>query len=283
MFRLHIVHGPVLALVISLLTSDMCSANEYEQQPSATPQLLPDCPEWLAGYKFNQAQFTFVRIKFSSERDRSVRRVNPKRENWGSWATDWPDADRNLSAKIRQHTSLNVDPEGKILELTDPELSKHPFVYMAEPGSLVLKDNEVTALREYLLGGGFLMVDDFWGETEWEQFHTQIKRVFPNRDPRDLPLDHKIFHCVFDLKEKPQVPSIAVALSGSTTERWDAKEANYRAIFDDSGRMMVIACHNTDLGDGWEREERHEGYYQEFGAKKAYPMAINIIFFALTQ
>jgi len=253
-------------------------AQEAQRKEQTSSAKLPGCPDWLATYPFKHKQFTFVRIQYSSLGDRTGR---PPR--LGRWATDWPDADRMLSEKLRQHTSLQVDPLGKTLKLTDPNLSDYPFLYMAEPGGLLLTDDEVTALRRYLSQGGFLMLDDFWGEDEWAQCHSQLKRVFPDREPQELPLEHKIFHCVFDLQEKPQVPSIGAALSGQTTERFDAQSAHYRAIMDDHGRMLVLACHNTDLADGWEREAAQEWYYREFSVKKAYPMAFNIIFFALTQ
>ena len=197
--------------------------------------------------------------------------------------TDWPDADLNLAAQVSRHTTLKVDMEGKTLKLTDPTLADHRFIYMAEPGSLLLEQDELTALRRYLLDGGFLMVDDFWGDGEWQGFYNQIKRVFPNREPVELPVTHKVFHCVFDLTEKPQVPSIGHALAGYKTERVDAKEVNYRAFFNDAGRMMIITCHNTDLADGWECEDTDAWYYKEYSVKRAYPMAINITFFALTQ
>ena len=148
-----------------------------------------------------------------------------------------------------------------------------------------MSDEEVLSLRQYLLGGGFLMVDDFWGEVEWVNLYYEIKRVFPKREPVELNLDHPIFHCFYNITEKPQVPNIGIALrnqsTGITWEREDAKEPHYRGMFDDNGRMMVIFCHNTDLGDGWEREDENEYYYQEFSLKKAYPMGINIVFYAL--
>lgn len=232
-------------------------------------------PEWENDPVFADDVFTFVRIRYNS---------------WGrgwAWQTDYPDSDLNFSYRLQQLTSLKVHPDGKILELTDPELFDHPFIYMIEPGRLHFSEDEVAALRRYLANGGFLMVDDFWGEDEWDNFYHEIKRVFPDREPEELPLEHPIFHCVYDLKEKPQIPSINAAISGRargiTWERWDAREPHYRAIFDDQGRMMVIICHNTDLGDGWEREGEDEWYFREFSEKKAYPLGINIVFYALTH
>jgi len=169
------------------------------------------------------------------------------------------------------------------LRLTDPELFAYPWIYIIEPGDMFLTEPEVEGLRGYLEQGGFLMVDDFWGEDEWQVFYNQIKRVFPHREPEEVPLEHEIFHCVYDLNEKPQIPSINAALNGFSTERADAERANYRAIYDDKGRMMVFICHNTDLGDGWEREGENAWYFREFSEKRAYPLGINIVVYAMTH
>jgi hypothetical protein len=160
---------------------------------------------------------------------------------------------------------------------------------MIEPGRLLFSDEEVLALRKYLLSGGFLMVDDFWGDFEWENFYQQIKRVFPDREPEEIPLTHEIFQCVYRLKEKPQVPSIHSWPGPGSNVTWEwghggnEREVHYKQIRDDKGRMMVIICHNTDLGDGWEREGENVDYFHEFSEKKSYPMGINIITYAMTH
>jgi Domain of unknown function (DUF4159) len=232
-------------------------------------------PEWEVDPQFKSDVFTFVRIKWRSWRYSDT------------WLTDYPDSDLNFSFRLQQLTSLKVEPKPKILSLTDDELFDYPFIYMLEVGSLSFTEEEVAALRRYLLNGGFLMVDDFWGEQAWENFYQEIKRVFPEREPIELDLTHKIFHCVYDLKELPQIPGIDTFLMyrdpKHTWERNDAKEVHYRGIFDDKGRMMVIICQNTDLGDGWEREGEDETYFREFSEKKAYPLGINIIFWAMTH
>jgi hypothetical protein len=230
-------------------------------------------PVWETSQRFKSDVFTFVRVKYSSHGG----------GRGGNWATDYPDSDLNFSYRLHELTSLETDPHGKILELTDDALFDYPFLYLIEPGRLWFSDEEVTALRRYLLNGGFLMVDDFWGEYEWQNFYEQIKRVFPDREPLELPLEHEIFHCVYDLKKKPQVPSIHAWYSGYTYERPDAQEPHYRAIFDDQGRMMVIICHNTDLGDGWEREGEDPRYFKEMAEKWSYPMGINIVTYAMTH
>lgn len=240
-------------------------------------------PQWEIATEFSKDVFTFIRIRYSTGG-----RHNNYYRGGGDWRTDYPDAELNLSYRLQQMTSLKVHPEGKVLELTDQELFNYPFIYIVEPGDLLFSEEEVKALRHYLLNGGFLMVDDFWGEEEWDNFYQQIKRVFPQREPEELAIEHPIFHCVFDLKEKPQMPSIhhvyrARGTPYETYERRDAREVHFKAIYDDKGRMMVIICHNTDLGDGWEREGEDEYYFREYAEKKAYPMGINIIFYAMTH
>jgi hypothetical protein len=245
-------------------------------------------PEWTPDKDFPYDVFTFARIRYSSGYGgRGYGRGYGRGFSGGNWATDYPDSDLNFSYRLHQLTSLEVNPDGVILQLTDPELFHYPFIYIVEPGGLTFTEEEIPILRRYLLNGGFLMVDDFWGEDEWYNFYYEIKRVFPEREPVELPVSHPIFHAVFDLKEKPQIPSINVALSGRpygiTWEREDAREVHFKALYDDKGRMMAIICHNTDLGDGWEREGEDEWYFREFSEKKAYPMGINIVFYAMTH
>ena len=233
-------------------------------------------PTWKNPTQFKHDTFTFVRVRYDSWQHRA------------KWATDYPDSDLNFSYRLQQLTSLKVDPNGKIMRLTDPELFQHPFLYMIEPGDLIFSEEEVKALRKYLLNGGFLMVDDFWGSNEYDNFVYEFKRVFPKRELKELPLEHPIFHIVFDLKVKPQVPAIQTALEGRpygiTWERGeDGREVHYQGVFDDEGRMMAIICHNTDLGDGWEREGENHWYFKNFSEKYAYPMGINILFYAMTH
>ena len=156
---------------------------------------------------------------------------------------------------------------------------------MIEPGSLGFLEDEVDALRRYCLNGGFLMVDDFWGQWEYDNFYREIKRVFRNREPEELPLSHEIFNNVYALNEKPQIPAINWAYNGRTWEDHgrNSRTPHYQGIKDDDGRVMVLICHNTDLGDGWEREGENRRYFEEFSVKKAYPLGINIVTYAMTH
>lgn len=238
-------------------------------------------PDWKVDPNFEKDVFTFVRIEYDSYGGRG----------WGGgWRTDWPDADLNFSFRLQQLTSMRVNPEPITMRLTDPKLFDYPFIYIVEPGSLGFSDDEVIALRRYLLNGGFLMVDDFWGDYEWDNFAREMKRVFPDREPKELPLEHEIFRCVYRLKEKPQIPSIGAAWAGRedgiTWERGhggNTQTVHYKGLFDDKGRMMAFIGHNTDLGDGWEREGEDPWYFKEFSEKKAYPLGINVVVYAMTH
>lgn len=242
----------------------------------------PDAaPNWTNNPAFKKDVFVFARLQYGSY---------GYRRRGGGWATDFPDADLNLSFRLQQMTSMKVDPDGIVLEITDKRLFDHPFVYMVEPGGLSFTDEEAKILRKYFLNGGFMMVDDFWGEAEWENFYTEIKKVFPDREPVELEMDHPIFHTVFDIrlpKNKMQVPNIGLGTEsqyhGVTWERTDAQDVHFKGIFDDKNRMMVFIAHNTDNGDGWEREGENEYYFREFSEKKAYPLGINVIFYAMTH
>ncbi len=239
-----------------------------------------DVPNWEVDKRLPKDVFTFVRIKYDSY----------GYGRGGGWDTDYRSSDLNFSLRLQQLTSMKVNPEPIVLELTDPKLFDYPFIYIIEPGRLTFHPDEVKALRRYCLNGGFLMVDDFWGDEEYDNFYREIKQVFPEREPEEVPLEHQIFQCVYPLKEKPQLPSIHAAWAGRDSGMtWeprygsDTSIPHYRAIKDDADRIMVFICHNTDLGDGWEREGENQWYFEEFSVKKAYPMGINIVTYAMTH
>ncbi len=235
-------------------------------------------PEWNNPAGFERDTFTFARLRYRRGGGHGWR---------GGWATDLPDSDLNLSYRLQQMTSMKVNPDGRVLRVTDPDLGEYPFVYIVEPGGLSLDDEEVTALRKYLLNGGFLMLDDFWGEAEWENCEAVLRLVFPERSFVELPLDHPLYHCVFEIKSKGQVPNIYTGIrsqyTGVTWERPDAAEVHHRGITDDRGRLMVLATHNTDNGDGWEREGEDDYYFHNFSEKISYPLGINIVFYVMTH
>lgn len=239
-------------------------------------------PMWEVDSRYLADTFTFARVRYTTDpwmgRDK--------------WLIDYPDSDLNFSLRLQQLTSLKVNPNPVIVDLTDPKLFDYPFLYLIEPGGIMLNDAEVKALRRYCLNGGFLMIDDFWGDEEYQSLERELKRVFPDREAKEVPLTHEIFQCVYPLSEKPQVPSIGAArrynydgavVTNEYRPGSDTSKAIYRAIVDDAERIMVFICHNTDLGDGWEREGDNKWYFEEFSVKKAYPLGINIVTYAMTH
>lgn len=239
-----------------------------------------ETPRWTNDPAFSKDVFTWVRLKYSVNGEYGFGRSGNDR-----WKIDFPDCDLNLSFRLQQMTSLKVDPDARAMAITEKDLAQHPFVYIVEPGRLTFEDEELPILRKYLLNGGFLLADDFWGDWEWANFQEQLARLFPDRRPVDLGLDHPVFNGVFTVKEKPQIPGIELWENG---HEWDRRRpgsqgANYRAILDDKGRVMVLICHNTDLGDAWEKEGANPEYFRRYSEKFAYPLGINIIFYAMTH
>lgn len=232
--------------------------------------------------EFREDVFTFARLKFQADRD--------SRFGGGRlWDDDAPEADLNLIFRLHETTSLKVRPGLNFIDITAQDLANYPFVYLASAGRVVLSDEEATALRQYLLNGGFIMADDFWGDDQWMHFHEQIKRVFPDREPVELTLNHRIFHTVFDFKKQPQIPSVGAYLrtGQSYDPGWPYSEKNqdphYYALYDDKQRMMALLCHNNHYGDGWEHEGDDASYFERFSEPMAYPMLINILVYAMSH
>lgn len=241
-------------------------------------------PTWPLRPGFEKDVFTFARVKYSSSR--------AERSSF-AWWTDYPDADLNLSYRLHQLTSVEVNPEPRIVEITDPELFDYPWTFMSGAGNIVLTDEEARTLRKYLLNGGFLMIDDFWGRREWEGVYRAMKEVLPDREPVDLPRSHPLFHCLYNLPDDLplQTPNVRAAVSNRDTGiTWedghaggDTQDIHFRAIFDDKGRIMVLICHNTDNGDGWEEEGSDPWYFTEYSEKRVYPLGFNIVFYIMTH
>lgn len=257
----------------SRTTGQERTAREIESHSTGTPT-------WTNAPGFTQDVFTFARVVY-------------EQGGWGGhggWSTDTPDSDLNFSYRLQQMTSMLVDPDGRLLRLTDPELSQYPFIYIVEPGGLSFSEAEASALRAYLLNGGFLMLDDFWGDLEWSNCEEKMKQVFPDRAFQELPLDHPLYHCVFEIPSKGQVPNWRQGMESQYTgETWesnhegDTRTVHHRGITDDKGRLMVLATHNTDNGDGWEREGEDGYFFQHFSEKISYPLGINIVFYVMTH
>ncbi len=242
-----------------------------------------ETPNWSNPAGFEKDVFTFARVRYTRGRGNFYRRRG------SGWGTDMPDSDLNFSYRLQQMTSLRVDPDGRVLDLTDPDLVNYPWIYLVEPGGMYLSEQEASALRKYLLNGGFLMFDDFWGDAAWLNVEREMKKVFPERGFSELPLDHPLYNAVFPIKSKGQVPNYGTGeMSQYTGVTWedhdgDTQTVHHRVIADDKGRLMVFAAHNSDNGDGWEREGEYQYFFENFSEKIAYPLGINVVFYVMTH
>lgn len=250
--------------------------------PGFRPRRLPardEFPRWKNSPGFEQDAFTFVRIQYDSYGPFGW---------WDRWDNDYPDGDWNFSYRLQQMTSLKVDPDGRVLRFSDPELFRYPFIYLAGVQTMRLSSTERLALRRYLLNGGFMMVDDFWSARAWGNLLAEMRQVFPDREPTELSINHPIFHQVYDLEELPQVVDFKTWSDGYAFEHAhgaaDGDHApHFWAYHDDRDRVVALLCHNNDIGDGWEREAENESYFREFSEKRSYPLGINVVTYALTH
>jgi hypothetical protein len=197
------------------------------------------------------------------------------------WAVDYPQADHWFVSVLGRLTGIDVYPSDNVLRLDDPELRRYPFLYAVEVGSMGLSPAEIDGLRGYLLAGGFLMVDDFWGTYEWDVFEREMARVLPEYAIVDISLEHPIFSTFYQIDEIIQVPAVNRAISGGPTWERDGYVPTVRGIFDEAGRLMVIINWNTDLGDAWEwaEEPRYPLSYSTY----AYQVGANTVIYAMTR
>lgn len=235
--------------------------------------------------------FTFCRIMYDSYGRRSWGRGG------GSWRTDYPDSEDNFSVRLSELTTIEVNKnefgefQHTYLRLTDDDLFNYPFIYMLEVGNLHFSDEEAKRLGEYLLRGGFLLVDDFWGTQAFQNWEVEFSRALPPDEypMKDIPIEHEIFRIVFQLDEKPQIPGIGhwQRYGGDTSEARGFgdpdPDVHIKGVWDKNGRLMAVINHNSDLGDGWEEEAKNPQYFEEVSKRGAYPFGINIIVYAMTH
>jgi hypothetical protein len=237
----------------------------------------PATPEDFAG------GFQFCRVAFASD----------FRGDGGNWSVDYPRADINLSIRLRELTKTDVsvdasnEPLPLLITLDSAELFQCPFIMMTEVGSASINDEEAARLREYLLKGGFLWADDFWGSYAWEWWVAQFNKVLPiaKYPIIDLQSSHALFSSQFQISKVPQIANIGhwAGTGGGTSERYeDSAVAHARAVVDEHGNIMVLMTHNTDLGDSFEREADDPQYFYQMSVP-GYAFGVNTLLYALTH
>ena len=266
-----------VALAVCLVTAGVVAAQQRWGRLYRAPPRFPTADSFDGAFNFCRGMFTSIRGEAGGQ----------------GWWTDYPDADINFSIRLSELTKTRVsrargdEPNHLVVRLMDDELFLCPYLHMEDVGTLSFSDEEVARIREYLLKGGFLWVDDFWGSYAWEQWTSEIRRVLPPDEYpiHDLGKDHPFWRAMFQIEELPQIPSINHwrRTGGETSERgWDSAEPNIRGISDAHGRLMVLMTHNTDISDAWEREGEDPRYFYLF-SPNGYAVGINVLMYAMTH
>jgi hypothetical protein len=267
---------------IALLSVLYAFQRPFREYPGVEYSDFPLPPDWQ-----EKTEWVFARLMFpSAPGARFVRRYNRSgAADWAqgatSWTQDYPRADRHFAQALRRLTRINVRSIEQPVNLDDgDDVYNWPWLYAVQVGEWKLTDSQTKTLREYLLRGGFLMCEDFWGTAEWAVFEESMKRVFPDRPIVELESSDPIFHTVFDLDERYQVP-------GEWSLRWgrpyrnDGTKAYWRGIYDNRGRLMVAICFNSDLGDSWEwaDDPRYPEKFSALGIR----IGVDYVVYAMTH
>lgn len=237
----------------------------------------PGVPPRFPPKNFEDGRVTICKLMYTSNR----------REAGGiGWSTDYPFAAINLMTRLSELTRIPISRDGSkeinywVIRLTDDALFDCPFLIGSDVGTASFSDTEAKRLREYLLKGGFLMVDDFHGTQDWENFMNGMRQVLPDRPIEDLESGDEIFHTLYDVDDKMQIPGEQYVWTGRTYEK-DGYQPKWRAIRDEKGRIMVAICHNMHLGDAWEWAD--DPNYPETFASMAFRVGLDYILYGMTH
>jgi hypothetical protein len=269
------------AALISLLAAQ----RPFRVYPSLEPYDNVDLPP---GWQ-DQSEWVFARLmypqhpfaRFANRRRYGGGGGYDWREGGTSWTQDYPRADRHFAAAMNRLSRVNARSVEQPINLDDgDDAFNYPWMNAGEMGDWKLTTPQITALREYLMRGGFLMLDDFWGTEEWNRFMESMARVFPDRPIVEIADDDPIFHIVYDLDDRYQVPG-QWALARNTTYRNDGATAHWRGIYDDNGRVMVAMTFNSDIGDSWEwaDDPRYPEKYSALGIR----IGVNYVIYSMTH
>lgn len=246
------------------------AALEYENFP--LPNDAAEKTEWV-----------FARLMYPpfSGGFRDWRNTGYWKQGASSWTVDYPRSDRHLAGLLRRLTRVHARSVEQPVDLDDDDdVFYWPWMYGVEVGHWDLNEAQALKMREYLLRGGFFMCDDFHGAREWAVFMASMKRVFPDREVVELENIDPIFHTIYDLSDRYQVPGAQYLYTGSRSE-YGGVEARWRGVYDDRGRLMVAILHNMDLGDSWEWAD-DPSYPEQFSAL-GIRIGVNYVVYAMTH
>ncbi len=268
-----------LAFVMLIVSHSVCAQREWREYPSMERGWHRDA-DINYGYK-EPGEFVVGRLMFPQAKH--GRTLGTGRGDWleggTAWTVDYPEGDRTFALLLKRLSAIDVRLVEQPVNLDDDiDVYYWPFLISGLVGAWDLTDAQVQKLREYLMRGGFLLCDSFYGTAEWQGFVQGMNRVFPDRPIVELPEDHPIFDLVFDLRERPQIPTWQHLPHGY---RNDGAEPHWRAILDENGRVMVMITFNNDVADGWQRAD--EPRYPEAAANASIRLGVNFAVYALTH
>jgi hypothetical protein len=242
---------------------------EYSHYP------VPPDPNELTEWVFARLMYPPV-----APRNGGVEFFGSWKEGGTNWTMDYPRSDRHLSAAIRRLTRIHARAAEEPTDLDDGDVFNRPWLYGVEVGHWDLTDSQAATMREFLLRGGFFMCDDFHGTVEWSFFEASMHKVFPDRPIVEIESGNPIFHTLYDLGERYQVPGAQYIETGHVWEK-DGTVPHWRAIYDDRGRIMVAMCFNMDLGDSWEHADNPEYpvHFSDLGIR----LGVNYILYSMTH
>ncbi len=253
-----------IRLIVAVVTLSALASTAFAQwgRRSAPP---PDQP--LVG---EPKEWTFARLAYDGGGRRG-----------GGYATDYPRAEYHFSQAVERLTRIHVHPDGHVISPNTDALFDYPWLYAVEVGSWTFNVAQAARIREYLLRGGFLMVDDFHGEYEWAAFLEGMRAIFPELPVENVPADDPIYSQPYEIGNRLQVPGPNYMGSGLLYERSDGVTPHWRGIRDGQGRWMVLISHNIDYGEGWEQAD-NPAYPQPF-TRQAYEVAVDYLIYGMTH
>ena len=253
----------------------------FRQYPGIEHETYPLPPDYQ-----EKTEFAFARLMYPPG-EGSINGYQGRDLDWHTgislWSQDFPPADRHFSAALRRLSRVHVRSVEQIVNLDDgDEAYNWPWLYAVQPGEWGITDDQAAKLRDYCLRGGFFMADDFHGSFEWSIFEESMHRVFPDRQIVDIDDKDAIFHTVYDLDDRIQIPGQAHLRQGYKADNGEsALGAHWRGIFDDHGRVMIAISFNSDIGDAWEYAD--DPYYPEKFTGLAIRIGVNYILYAMTH
>ncbi|HEY2012023.1 MAG TPA: DUF4159 domain-containing protein [Bryobacteraceae bacterium] len=260
---------------------------QWREYPAFEYNDFPIPPDYQEKTEWVFARLMYPNAAFARGGGRGFGRFGRFAADWTQggrgvfWTMDYPRSDRHFSLALRRLTRIHTRSVEQPINVDEGDQYDWPWLYAVEVGHWDLTDTQAKGLREYLLRGGFLMVDDFHGGLEWDIFVESMRKVFPDRQIVDIDNQDQIFHIIYDLDDRYQVPGAIYIRTGLTYERQDGFPANWRGIYDDKGRIVVAICHNMDLGDSWEHADNPE-YPQKFSAL-GIRIGVNYVSYAMTH